>query len=229
MTRPALLVTDFAGTAMRDDGAVLSAYRRVLSAHAIPFTEGDLTARRGATKRIVFEEFAERVADDPEARRQLAARTLVEFEAALEEEYEHGELREVDGAGATIDCLRAAGVRVVLSSGFDRKLVELMVRRLGWADLFDRVLGADDVPSGRPAPYLVYRAMMDLGVTDVATVAVVGDTVLDLRAGTNARAGWVIGVLSGAHDLETLGAEPHTHIVPSVASLPTLFGVSAGD
>jgi phosphonatase-like hydrolase len=225
MTRPALLVTDFAGTAMRDDGAVLSAYRRVLSAHAIPFTDADLAARRGAAKRAVFEEFALRVTGDAEARSQLAACTLAEFEAALHEEYQRGELRVVEGAREAIGQLRAAAVKVVLTSGFDRKLVDLMVRRLGWENLFERVLGADDVPAGRPAPYLVYRAMMDVGVTDVSTVAVVGDTVLDLRAGTNARAGWVIGVLSGAHDLAALGAEPHTHIVPSLASLPALFGV----
>jgi hypothetical protein len=41
----------------------------------------------------------------------------------------------------------------------------------------------------------------------------------------NARAGWVIGVLSGAHRVETLGATPHTHLLPSVADLPRLFGL----
>jgi phosphoglycolate phosphatase-like HAD superfamily hydrolase len=74
---------------------------------------------------------------------------------------------------------------------------------------------------------MIYRPMMDLDVTDVGRVAVVGDTALDLQAGANARAGWVIGVLSGAHDLETLGATAHTHLVPSVACLPTLFGLPA--
>ena len=38
--------------------------------------------------------------------------------------------------------------------------------------------------------------------------------------------GWVIGVLSGAHGLKTLGATPHTHLLPSVASLPRLFGIA---
>ena len=53
--RPSLVVTDFAGTRLRDDLTVLSAYRSVLSAHQIPFTEADLTGRRGASKRAVFE------------------------------------------------------------------------------------------------------------------------------------------------------------------------------
>lgn len=67
--------------------------------------------------------------------------------------------------------------------------------------------------------------MVDLGVYDVGRVAIVGDTPLDLQAGMNARAGWVIGVLSGAHGLETLGRTAHTHLLPSVAALPDLFHV----
>ena len=41
--------------------------------------------------------------------------------------------------------------------------------------------------------------------------------------GANAQAGWNIGVLTGAHPRERLAAEPHTHIVESVAVLPQLF------
>ena len=35
--RPELVVTDFAGTVMRDDGAVLQAYRDALAEPHIPF------------------------------------------------------------------------------------------------------------------------------------------------------------------------------------------------
>ena len=99
------------------------------------------------------------------------------------------------------------------------------MRRLGWADRFDRVYASDDAPAGRPAPYLIYRAMIDLGVHDVGRVAVVGDTPLDLQAASNARAGWVIGVLSGAHGIETMGPTPHSHLLPSIAALPGLLGL----
>ncbi len=103
--------------------------------------------------------------------------------------------------------------------------MNLLIGRLGWEGLFDVTLASSDVPLGRPAPFLIYRAMMDLGVEKIRQVAVVGDTPLDLEAGMNARAGWVIGVLSGAHGLETLGVTPHTHLLPSIASLPALFNL----
>ena len=220
---PKLLVSDFAGTAMKEEGSVLTAYRLALGEQNIPFTEADLAARRGANKRAVFEELAARThAADKVG--EVAGRALETFEATLKREYETGEVREVDGAEAAFRELKAAGVKLALSSGFERSVVDLLVRRLGWGELFDLVLAGNDAPAGRPAPYLIYRAMMDLSVHDVATVAVVGDTPLDLQAGSNAGAGWVIGVLSGAHGLETLGAARHTHLLPSVASLPALFG-----
>ena len=221
---PALVVTDFAGTTMREEGAVLVAYRHALIAFDIPFTEEDLAARRGASKRGVFRELAART-HAPSAVPDIADRALKTFEATLHDEYTTGPVVEVPGAAAAMHCLRAAGVKIALTSGFDRSLVNLLIERLGWEELFDVTVASSDVSQGRPAPFLIFRAMMDLGVVNVGQVAVIGDTPLDLEAGMNARAQWVIGVLSGAHGLETLGATPHTHLLPSIASLPTLFNL----
>ena len=76
---------------------------------------------------------------------------------------------------------------------------------------------------GRPAPYLIFHAMEAAGVVDVRRVATVGDTTLDLEAGANAGVVWNVGVLSGAHDRASLEQAPHTHILTSVAALPTLW------
>jgi phosphonatase-like hydrolase len=222
---PELVVSDFAGTAMKEEGAVLVAYRLALTEFDIPFTEEDLAARRGASKRAVFQELAGRVRA-PEQASVIAGKALAAFEDALRREYESGPVREIEGAGASVATMRQAGIKVALTSGFERGVVDLLVSRLGWADLFDRVYASDDAPAGRPAPYLIYRAMMDLGVRNVGRVCVVGDTPLDLQAASNARAGWVVGVLSGAHGLETLGATPHTHLLPSIAALPKLLGLA---
>lgn len=222
---PELVVSDFAGTTMKEEGAVLVAYRLALTEFDIPFTEEDLAARRGASKRAVFQELAARVKtpDDVDA---VADKALAIFEDSLKREYETGPVKEIEGAGAAVAALRQAGVKVALTSGFERGVVDLLVRRLGWADLFDRVYASDDAPAGRPAPYLIYRAMIDLRVHDVGRVCVVGDTPLDLQAASNARAGWIVGVLSGAHGLETLGATPHTHLLPSIAGLPKMLGLA---
>ena len=219
---PDLLVTDFAGTAMRDDGTVLAAYRVALRAHDIPFSEADLAARRGASKIAVFRELASRIhpADQVE---EIAQQALARFGDALRQEYESGDIREIEGAGDALSELKQSGVKLALTTGFNRDLLDMLVGRLGWTDLFDITVASSDVPAGRPAPFLIYRAMIELGVADARQVAVVGDTPLDLQSGMNAQAGWVIGVLSGAHEVKTLGATPHTHLLGSVAELPRLF------
>jgi phosphoglycolate phosphatase-like HAD superfamily hydrolase len=60
------------------------------------------------------------------------------------------------------------------------------------------------------------------GVRSVERVLVAGDTVADLRAGTNAGAGVVVGVATGALGPAALGVERHTHLLPSVADIPAL-------
>jgi phosphonatase-like hydrolase len=218
---PQLLVTDFAGTTLHDGGAVLAAYRATLTRFEIPFTDAELHPWRGASKRAVFEHFAARLEGADTA--EVAGQALALFEDQLRMAYGTEPVDEIPGAEAMVRALRAAGTRIALTTGFPRTLTELIVARLGWTELFDLVLTPDDVPAARPAPYMIYRAMMELGVYDVARVAAVGDTPLDLEAGNNARCGWVIGVLSGAHGIETLGVAPHTHLLRSVADLPALF------
>lgn len=222
MTRPELLVSDLAGTLLSDDGVVLAAYRRAFSEHDISWDEDELATLRGASKQMVFERFASRTVASAELK-TVATAALATFQTALTDEYERGELREITGATDMLRQLKAAGVKLAVTSGFPRELVDLIVGRLGWLGLFDAAVGADQVTSGRPAPFMIYRAMEMTGTFDVRRVAVTGDTPLDMQAARNASAGWSIAVLSGAHGLETLGRTPHSHLLPSVASLPALF------
>jgi phosphonatase-like hydrolase len=221
---PLLVVTDLMGTTLRDDGAVLPAYRAAFAECAIPFTEEALAAKRGAHKLSLFTEFAARRYPADEAGRHAAA-ALEVFEKQLRHFLASGGGTPIDGAEEAVTRLRTAGIKVALTSGFDRGLIADIVKHCGWSELFDAVVYPDEVPAGRPAPYLIFQAMQKTRIEPVARVAAIGDTALDLQAGSNAGAGWVIGVLSGAHDAETLGRTPHTHLLPSIAELPALFGI----
>jgi phosphonatase-like hydrolase len=98
------------------------------------------------------------------------------------------------------------------------------MERLNWPGrLIDLAVFSSDVSRGRPAPYMIYRAMEKLAVLDVRKVMKLGDSPADLEEGTNAGCGEVIGVLSGAHTATTLGAYRHTRLIQSVADLPALF------
>lgn len=100
----------------------------------------------------------------------------------------------------------------------------MLLAALGWeAGTVDAVICGDDVPQGRPAPYMIFRCMEATGALSVGRVANVGDTVLDLRAGYNAGVRLNVGVLTGAHGRDLLAAEPHTHLLASVADFPVIL------
>jgi phosphoglycolate phosphatase-like HAD superfamily hydrolase len=80
---------------------------------------------------------------------------------------------------------------------------------------------------GRPYPDLALKALMACEIDDVRSLAVAGDTANDLLAGWRAGAGVVAGVLTGAHSRTELEAAPHTHVLASIAELPTAIGLDA--
>jgi phosphoglycolate phosphatase-like HAD superfamily hydrolase len=69
---------------------------------------------------------------------------------------------------------------------------------------------------------MIFRAMEATGVADPGEVINVGDTPLDLQAGSNAGVRGIVGVLTGAHGREELARERHTHIVDSIANVPAI-------
>ena len=102
--------------------------------------------------------------------------------------------------------------------------IELILNAVGWREgVIDASICSEDVARGRPAPFMIFRAMETTGVIEVKRVIKVGDTAFDLRAGRNAGVGGVVGVLSGSQGIERLGRVEHTHILSSVAVLPALL------
>ena len=120
----------------------------------------------------------------------------------------------------------AAGLPRVISLDNTRHQIvahDVLMRERNLADTVDAIVCTDDVAAGRPAPYMIFRAMELAGVTDVRRVLVAGDTPRDLLAGMNAGAAMVVGVATGDLTLEQLGTERHTHLLASLATLPDLI------
>lgn len=219
-----LIVLDLAGTLVDDGGAVLNAFRLVLADEGLPYDEDDLQAARGGNKAAVLRRFAERaLGPGPEAG-AAASRAYARFDAVLSAEYRDGDLKPIAGAEEALGLLSGRGLKLATNTGFPRSVAAVILGRLGWTGApFHAQVCGDEVVEGRPAPYMIYLAMQRTGVLSPSRVAVVGDTPLDLQAGSNAGAAAIVGVLTGTHGLETLGRTRHTHLLASVASLPALI------
>jgi HAD superfamily hydrolase (TIGR01509 family) len=189
-----LVVLDVGGTIIEDRGDVPETLRSTLTNRGITVTPAEISEWRGASKREIIRHFVERQTLPP-----------------------------IAGAEDAIHSLRQRGYLVATTTGFDREITIPIFHRLGWEKYFAAIICSDDVAMGRPAPFMLFHAMESARVNSVAEVMAVGDTPLDLQAGTNAGLRAVVGVLSGASRAELLQREPHTHILQSVANLPALL------
>jgi phosphonatase-like hydrolase len=216
-----LMVFDMAGTTVEDGGQVPAAFRTALAECGMTLTDTELTAIRGASKREAIADLVSRHASA--AWQGRADEVYASFVRHLEREFSSG-VRALPGAETTFAHLRARGIKIALTTGFDRDTAGLLLDALRWKTKADAWLCGDDVPRGRPAPYLIFRAMEATSVDCVHAVGAIGDTVLDLQAGYNAGVRLNIGTLSGAHGREQMQREPHTHLIAGVAELPALLG-----
>lgn len=220
-----LVIFDLGGTTIEDRGQVLDAFLSTLKKHNLAASEAEVHTWRGASKREALRRCIEQQfgGDDPGNAKRLA-RAYASFIRQLKRNYDRQGISAIAGTEATFRWLKDRGIKLALMTGFDRQVTDILLQAVGWrAGVVDACVCSDDVPQGRPAPYLIFRAMEAAGVTDVRCVVVVGDTVNDLLAGTNAGVRGVVGVLSGSHGIEDLGKVQHTHIIASVAQLPALL------
>jgi phosphonatase-like hydrolase len=225
---PELVVLDIAGTTVDEGQHVYRVLGETAKAHGASPSEADIARWRGSAKHEALRELLTSRDGTPPGDEELQ-KVVADFRGRLTAAYAEHPPQPLPGVPEALATLRGAGIRIALNTGFDRGIVDSLLKALGWDNdsVVDTVVCGSDVPAGRPAPFMIFRAMEQLGVTDVARVLVVGDTPRDLQAGTNSGAGLVVGVLTGASDADELGAHRRTHLLPSAADLPAFLGVRA--
>jgi phosphonatase-like hydrolase len=218
---------DMAGTTVADDRSVMAAFGAAAAEFGlVPGAPGYDEAMAfvqdtmGQSKIEVFRQLL-----GSEERAQRANRV---FEAGYAESVRAGLVAPLPGAAETMTALRAAGIKVCLTTGFAPVTRDALLDALAWRPLIDLALSPADVGRGRPWPDLPLTALLRLGGGAVSELVVVGDTPSDVESGLRAGAGLVVGVTSGAASAESLAAAGAPHILDSVGGLLQLIGVGSG-
>jgi phosphonatase-like hydrolase len=212
-----LVVLDIGGTLIADHGEVPDAMLGALARHGIIVTPQEFSEWRGASKRGMVRHFVAR-AKKSEA---LIEPIYADFTQTVTRAYE--KVQPIAGAEQALKALRAMDLILATTTGFDGPLTRSILSRLGWQHYFVANITSDDVSDGRPAPYMLFRAMETAHVNETALVMAVGDTPLDLQAANNGGMGAAIGVYSGAATEDRLRKERNSGVLPSVAALPDLI------
>ena len=217
-----MVAFDVAGTTLNDDGIVITAFKNAFEA-----TQPDLWPSKGEiwTQYAIdtmgqskIHVFTELLGDA-----QKAYQANLAFEESYISEITEIGATPIIGAEELFSELRKQGIAVVLTTGFSRSTLDVLLGTLNWRDLIDLSVTPSEVERGRPFPDMLNFAAKQLMISPPENIMVVGDTAADMRAGIAFGAGHVVGVLSGAHDRETLHNAGATQIINSVANLPSLI------
>jgi phosphonoacetaldehyde hydrolase len=116
--------------------------------------------------------------------------------------------------------IRARGYKVGSTTGYPRSVGEIAARRAteqGYVP--DVMVCADEVPAGRPEPWMLLRAMAEMRVFPPNAVVKVGDTEADIAEGINSGT-WTVGVTKTGNyvgltrdELATLPADVRTQLI----------------
>lgn len=224
MTHIELAAFDMAGTTIDDHGLVYEALQQAVEETGAPVAAADLQKWMGTDKVSAITALMKLGGQVADAQRVQDA--FGRFREILVESYRANPPLALPGVEAAIAALRASGIKVALTTGFDDAVAYPLLESLGWGvgvdATLDAVVTTSDVPAGRPAPYMIHRAMEKTGVFDVARVLAAGDTAVDVQAGRNA--GVIsVAVLTGKLTPDLLEGAPVDHIVESVANIPGLI------
>lgn len=212
-----LVAFDMAGTTVRDEHEVESCFRQAAEQTGLKMSEAETLAVQGWAKRFVFETFWERqVGQRDESWLQQVDHSYHTFTQILENHYLIQPVVPTEGALEVFAYLREKGIKIALTTGFYRKVTDIILDRLDWLEGLDNnyintgtspidcSISSDQVAQGRPAPDMIFRAMSLLKIESPETVIAVGDTPSDIQAGHNAQLKHSLAVANGTHPTELL-------------------------
>lgn len=124
----------------------------------------------------------------------------------------------IPGVLDTMKLLREQGIKIGSTTGYTQAMMDV-VRPDAAAKGYtvDNLVTPDGLPAGRPAPYMIYKNMIDLAIPSVDNVVKVGDTIADIREGVNAKV-WSIGLITGSNEMG-LTEEEYNHRAPEELSM----------
>ncbi len=125
----------------------------------------------------------------------------------------------IPGVLDTIKELRASGIKIGSTTGYTQAIMDVV--RPGAAAkgyVVDNLVTPDNLPAGRPAPYMIYKNMIDLAIPSVDNIVKVGDTIADIKEGVNAKV-WSIGIITGSNEMGITEEEYNRRTPDELAAL----------
>lgn len=230
-----VVIFDMAGTTVTDRHEVEQCFAQAARETGLVVSDERILAMQGLAKRYVFETlWTEQLGADHPAIKAHVDTSYGCFTEVLENHYHTHDILPTEGCLAAFAFLRERNISIALTTGFYRKVTDIILKKLGWFEGLDAQyvgtpqttiqasIASDEVPKGRPHPFMIQRAMQLLSVREPQAVVNVGDTPSDLLSGRAAGVGVNLGITNGTHSEEQLRPYPADKLLTSLAELPGL-------
>ena len=107
----------------------------------------------------------------------------------------------IPGVILTLNKLRSEGLKIGSTTGYTCEMMDVVLLAAQAKGYYvDYCATPNLLPSGRPAPYMIFENMTKLAVSCLDTIVKVGDTIADIKEGVNAKV-WSVGVILGSNEM----------------------------
>ncbi len=116
----------------------------------------------------------------------------------------------IPGVLDTLKTVHQQGLKIGSTTGYIRSMMDVLApeaARRGYAP--DCIVCPDEVPAGRPYPWMCYQNAMRLGIYPMQAMVKIGDSLADIEEGLNAGM-WTVGLALSGNMLGLSAAEVAT-------------------
>ena len=107
----------------------------------------------------------------------------------------------IPGVIEVIEKLKRDGIKIGSTTGYTTAMMDIVLPgAAAHGYITDNCVTSNNLPAGRPQPYMIYQNMIDLAIPSVQSVIKYGDTIADIKEGVNADV-WTVGVILGSNEM----------------------------
>jgi phosphonatase-like hydrolase len=232
-----LVIFDMAGTTVRDQKEVETCFAEACKITDLDVTEERILALQGYSKIEVFRMlWKEKIGKTHPDFAENVQYSYENFTRILEEHYLSHAILPTDHCLEIFEYLRANHIKIALTTGFYRKVTNIILNKLGWLDdlneeylnvsgkgIIDLSIASDEVEKGRPQPDMILKAVKTLWINDLKNVINIGDTPSDLQSGKSAGVALSLGICNGTHSRTQLEAYPNDGLLVDLSELKVIL------
>ncbi|WP_421919286.1 phosphonoacetaldehyde hydrolase [Marinifilum sp.] len=109
--------------------------------------------------------------------------------------------KAIPGVKDLYEFLKNSNIKIGSTTGYVSEMMEpVILAAIKQGILPDSVITSDEIPLGRPAPFMVYKNAIKLAIFPMKAMVKVGDTIADVKEGINAGM-WVVAYTKCGNEL----------------------------